>query len=149
MLPNQKASILALFNEDGTPVEFGGGESAPTPWNDITDKPAVIGAGDTQALARAAIGAGTSSLVVGSTVGAALAAAAAAGSSAQAARADHVHPYPTAANVGAAATSHTHVGTAVTLTGYAIGTAGAVAASDTVNAAIAKLEARIVALETT
>lgn len=39
-------------------------------------------------------------------------------------------------------------GSAVTLTGYAIGTAAAVTPADTVNAAIAKLEARILALET-
>lgn len=45
---------------------------------------------------------------VGSTAGAALAAAAAAGAATTAARSDHVHPYPTAAQVGAAAASHTH-----------------------------------------
>ena len=45
---------------------------------------------------------------VGSTAGAALAAAAAAGTATTAARSDHVHPYPTAAQVGAAAASHTH-----------------------------------------
>lgn len=51
--------------------------------------------------------------------------------------------------IGAAAASHNHTGTQVTLTGYTAGTAGAVAAADTVNAAIAKLEARIAALEST
>lgn len=45
---------------------------------------------------------------VGSTAGAALAAAAAAGTATTAARSDHVHPFPTAAQVGAAAASHTH-----------------------------------------
>lgn len=39
-------------------------------------------------------------------------------------------------------------GSQVSLTGYVAGTAAAVAAADTVNAAIAKLEARIIALET-
>lgn len=34
-------------------------------WDDVTDKPAVIAAGTTQALARTAIGAGTSNLAVG------------------------------------------------------------------------------------
>jgi hypothetical protein len=42
--------------------------SAGTPsWSDITDKPAVIAAGADQAAARAVIGAGTSSLVIGTT----------------------------------------------------------------------------------
>lgn len=58
--------------------------------------------------ARTAIGAGTSSLAVGSTVGSALSTTASAGTSAQASRADHVHPYPTPANIGASPTSHTH-----------------------------------------
>lgn len=47
----------------------------------------------------------------------------------------------------AAAGNHAHTGAQVPLTGYAAGTAGPVAAADTVNAAIAKLEARIAALE--
>lgn len=38
-------------------------------------------------------------------------------------------------------------GADIVLTGYAAGTAGAVAATDSVNAAIAKLEARLAALE--
>src|SRR5690606_11530887 len=38
---------------------------ATTSWNDMTEKPVVIAAGDTAALARSAIGAGTSSLVLG------------------------------------------------------------------------------------
>ena len=62
--------------------------------------------------ARTAIGAGTgngtSNLVVSTTAPASLATAAAIGVGTTAARADHVHPFPTAANVGAAATSHTH-----------------------------------------
>lgn len=141
--PRQDVVNMIVIASD---LEGGGGTTA---WADITGKPAVIGAGADAGAARTAIGAGTSSLAVATTAAAALAAAAAVGTGTTAARADHVHPFPTAANVGAAPTSHTHVGTAVTLTGYTIGTAGAVAAADTLNAAIAKLEARIVALETT
>lgn len=48
----------------------------------------------------------------------------------------------------AAAGNHTHTGSQIALTGYTAGTAGNVAATDSVNAAIAKLEARIAALET-
>lgn len=145
---NRQPIRLALFDENGNAISFeGSAEPTPVAWDDITDKPEVIGAGATAAAARSAIGAGTSSVSVGSTAGSALAASGAAGSSAQAARADHVHPFPTAANVGAAATSHTHTGSQVTLTGYTSGSAGNVAASDTVNAAIAKLEARLAALE--
>ncbi len=44
--------------------------------------------------------------------------------------------------------THTHVGSAVVLTGYASGSADDLSATDTVNEAFAKLEARIAALET-
>lgn len=54
----------------------------------------------------------------------------------------------TPSSIGAAAASHSHVGTAVTLTGYSKPAAySAVAASDTVNAAIGKLEAGLNELE--
>ena len=54
----------------------------------------------------------------------------------------------TPTSIGAAATSHSHTGTQTTLTGYTKPSSGAdVAASDTLNAAIGKLEARIAALE--
>ena len=43
------------------------GEGGSTDWNDITNKPTVIGAGATQSDARAAIGAGTSNLTLGLT----------------------------------------------------------------------------------
>ena len=43
------------------------GEAGTTTWAGITDKPAVIGAGATQAAARSAIGAGTSNLALGAT----------------------------------------------------------------------------------
>ena len=43
------------------------GPPGTTSWNGLTDKPAVIGAGATQADARAAIGAGTSNLALGTT----------------------------------------------------------------------------------
>lgn len=51
---------------------------------------------------------GTSNLALGSTAGAALAASGSAGSATTAAKSDHVHPFPTAANVGAATDDHVH-----------------------------------------
>lgn len=48
-------------------VATGGGEPVTVAWDDVTDKPAVIAAGATQAAARTAIGAGTSSLALGAT----------------------------------------------------------------------------------
>lgn len=48
------------------------GNWVPT-WNDVTSKPAFIGAGTTQVAARAAIGAGTSSLTLGTVAGTAAA----------------------------------------------------------------------------
>ena len=42
-----------------------------------------------------------------------------------------------------ASTSHTHTGAQVTLTGYAVGTASAIAATDTVNAAFGKVQASL------
>lgn len=51
---------IALYGAGGS----GGGSVA---WSDVTGKPAVIGAGATQAEARAAIGAGTSDLEIGTT----------------------------------------------------------------------------------
>lgn len=97
-----------------------GGGSSSVAWSDVTDKPAVIAAGTDAAAARTAIGAGTgngtSNLVVATTAPAALAAAAAVGTGTTAARADHVHPFPTAAQVGAAATTHNQAATTVTVT---------------------------------
>jgi hypothetical protein len=68
--------LLALgvlrVSEDNTTILLPDG-SAYTPsagavaWDDITGKPAVIAAGATQAAARTAIGAGTSSLAIGTT----------------------------------------------------------------------------------
>ena len=56
-------------------------------------------------------------------------------------RNDNTWQTVTPANIGAAAASHTHVGTEATLTGYSkASTAAAVAATDTVNTAIGKLE---------
>lgn len=69
----------------------------------------------------------------------------------QAAAGNHTHAtlVPTTRTVNGSALSAniTLDGADLALTGYAIGTAAPVAATDTVNAAIAKLEARIVALE--
>jgi|GEM_PF-1650700 len=51
--------------EAGATVEGLEGGGGATAWADITGKPAVIAAGADQAAARTAIGAGTSSVVVG------------------------------------------------------------------------------------
>lgn len=51
---------------------------------------------------------GTSNLALGTTAGAALAASGSAGSATTAAKSDHVHPFPTAENVGAATSDHVH-----------------------------------------
>lgn len=50
-------------------IAMSGGGGGPTAWDDIVDKPAVVAAGDTQAAARTAIGAGTgnSNLEIGTT----------------------------------------------------------------------------------
>lgn len=103
------------------PVELhgSGGGSQSVSWPDVTDKPAVIAAGSTQAAARTAIGAGTgngtSNLAVATTAPAALGAAAAVGTATTAARADHVHVFPTAAQVGAAPATHNQAATTVTV----------------------------------
>lgn len=47
--------------------------SGPVAWGDVTGKPAVIAAGENAAAARTAIGAGTSSLVIGTTASTAMA----------------------------------------------------------------------------
>lgn len=49
-----------------------GGAGGAVAWDDITGKPTVIAAGTTQALARAAIGAGTSNVAIGTTAGTAV-----------------------------------------------------------------------------
>ena len=132
-------------------AEYASQEGGAVAWSDITGKPAVIGAGADAAAARTAIGAGTSSLSLGTTSATALAGntaipaaatttpaglgTAAVGTGTTWARADHVHALPTGAQVLA--------------TGYTIGTVAlaAVAPTDTLNAAIAKLEKRIADLE--
>ena len=53
----------------------------------------------------------------------------------------------TPAAIGAAAASHNHVGSAVTLTGYVKGTNAAIAATDTVNAAFGKVQAHLEAAD--
>lgn len=55
------------IQKNGVPIDIGGGGSTSVSWSDVTGKPAVIAAGADQATARAAIGAGTSSLVLGTT----------------------------------------------------------------------------------
>lgn len=132
------------------PIELygaGGGEGGSVTSEDITDASQVgrdVLTAASATAARTAIGAGTgsSNLAVGTTAGAALASAGAAGSSSQAARADHVHPYPTAAQIGAAATTHNQAATTVTVAA-ATGIVGA-----NVQLVLADLAARVVALET-
>lgn len=123
----------------------GGGAGGGVAWGDVTDKPAVIAAGATQVAARTAIGAGTgdgtSNLTVATTAPAALAAAAAVGTGTTAARADHVHPLPTAAQVGAAPTTHNQAATTITVTAIP-GLTGA-----NVQLALADLQTRLAALE--
>ena len=51
----------------------GGGETGPVLWGQIQNKPSVIAAGDDQASARAAIGAGTSNLAIGTSATTAMA----------------------------------------------------------------------------
>jgi len=70
--PGQSVGRVAFFDENGAPIELGGGgEATPTAWGDITGKPAVIAAGADAAAARAAIGAGTSSVSLPATATAA------------------------------------------------------------------------------
>lgn len=54
------ASLLSSFSR-------GGGDGQGVTWENITDKPAVIAAGNDAAGARSAIGAGTSNLAIGTT----------------------------------------------------------------------------------
>lgn len=63
------AQRTVITNTSGTNT---GDQVLPT-WATISDKPAVVGAGADAASARAAIGAGTSSLVIGTTAGTAAA----------------------------------------------------------------------------
>lgn len=56
----------ALVIVAGEP-SWGEGGAGPADWSTLSGKPAVIAAGETQAEARAAIGAGTSSLAIGTT----------------------------------------------------------------------------------
>lgn len=84
-------------NENFAELSGGGGETSVTS-ADITDATAVGRSVLTAAnagAARTAIGAGTSSVVVGSTVPAGPIAVAIPGTSAEAARADHAHAFPT------------------------------------------------------
>jgi hypothetical protein len=66
------AQVLNLAIPKGDKGDDGSGSSS-TAWDDVTDKPAVIAAGATAAAARTAIGAGTSSLALGTTSTTALA----------------------------------------------------------------------------
>lgn len=48
-------------------LEKDGGDQEEVTWDSITEKPAVIASGTTQATARQSIGAGTSNLAIGTT----------------------------------------------------------------------------------
>lgn len=121
------SGVTSINGQDGVVVlsaaDVGALPDTYTPpastWASVTGKPAVIGAGADAAAARTAIGAGTSNLTIGTT------------------------------SATAAAGNHTHTGAQINLTGYTIGTVAnaAVAAADSINAAIAKLEKRIADLE--
>jgi hypothetical protein len=78
---------------------YGISDAAPLSHTTNTSNPHAVTAAQAGAIATSALTA---------TDPAALAAAAAPGSSANVARLDHQHPYPTAANVGAAAAAHGH-----------------------------------------
>ena len=69
---NGKASLTGVGTSGTWPISITG-NAASAPWAGISDKPAVIAEGTTQAEARAAIGAGTSDLALGTTSGTALA----------------------------------------------------------------------------
>jgi len=127
----------------------GGGEPVEVRWEDISNQPAVIAAGATQAAARTAIGAGTSNVAVATTAPVALAATAAVGTGTSAARADHVHPLPTAAQVGAAAATHNQAATTVTVAAIpGLTGANAQLALADLQSQLTAAVARIAALET-
>jgi len=68
--------FIAAIESDGSAVvatEYDPSAGNVVTWDDIEDKPAVIAAGADQSAARAVIGAGTSSLELGTTAGTALA----------------------------------------------------------------------------
>jgi len=63
--PAKDVMMVIAVNADGSPISGGGGVAAT--WETLEGKPDFIGAGATAAEARTAIGAGTSSLVIGTT----------------------------------------------------------------------------------
>lgn len=63
--------MVIAVNADGTPISGGGGVAAT--WDTLEGKPDYIAAGNTQADARTAIGAGTSNLTIGTTATTAMA----------------------------------------------------------------------------
>lgn len=63
-VPLLNDGMTGLVDANGTPLAIGGGTAD---WSTLANKPAVIAAGATQAAARTAIGAGTSSLALGTT----------------------------------------------------------------------------------
>ena len=85
---------VVILNELPTSADSG---ASGVNWDDISGKPLVIGAGATEAAARTAIGAGTSSLAIGTT-----ASTAAAGNHNHAVTADATSGLAAAANIQAA-----------------------------------------------
>ncbi|RDI13455.1 hypothetical protein DEU38_13430 [Rhodococcus sp. AG1013] len=62
---SQHVAGIVLVDANGDPISIGGG--AAVTWANISGKPAVVAAGADAPAARAAIGAGTSSIALGST----------------------------------------------------------------------------------
>jgi len=128
-----------------------GGAGGDVAWADVTGVPAALTAAQAAATpsiralgtsATTALAGNTVIPAVATTAPAALGATAAVGTGTTAARADHVHIFPTAAQVGAAATNHTQAATTVTVA------AGAGIVGANVQLVLADLAARVVALET-
>lgn len=94
-LPEQTGQAGKVLTTDGASASWSTPTSAAD-WSTLSGKPAAIGAGATAATARAAIGAGTSDLVIGTTSGTAADAA-----------------DVTTALAGKASSSHTHTATGI------------------------------------
>lgn len=126
----------------------GAGGGVAVTWGTLAGKPATFPptVGTT---ASTALAGNTALVAVATTAPAALAAAAAVGTGTTAARADHAHAFPTAAQVGAAAVSHTQAATTVTVAAVA-GLTGANAqlAFADLQAQLTALVGRVAALET-
>ena len=63
----EEAITIQALNDMLDEIDAAAGGGSTVAWDDVTDKPEVIAAGTTPAEARAAIGAGTSDLTIGTT----------------------------------------------------------------------------------